>query len=78
MLQLALTVSIYLLIVIPAGVYLYHIAAGKHTFADPVFDRVDGAIYKISGVDPGEGDELETVCPGSAGDERRDGVHRAI
>ena len=23
-----------------------------------------------------EGDELETVCPGSAGDERRDGVHR--
>ena len=49
MLQLALTVSIYLLIVIPAGVYLYHIAAGKHTFADPVFDRVDGAIYKISG-----------------------------
>lgn len=52
MLQLALTVSIYLLIVIPAGVYLYHIAAGKHTFADPVFDRVDGAIYKISGVDP--------------------------
>ena len=55
MLQLALTVSIYLLIVIPAGVYLYHIAAGKHTFADPVFDRVDGAIYKISGVDPGKG-----------------------
>ena len=53
MLQLALTVSIYLLFVIPAGVYLYHIAAGKHTFADPVFARVDGAIYKISGVDPG-------------------------
>ncbi len=40
MLQLALTVSIYLLIVIPAGVYLYHIAAGKHTFADPVFDSI--------------------------------------
>ena len=57
MLQLALTVSIYLLIVIPAGVNnLYHIAAGKlHFFADPVFDRVDGAIYKISGVDPGRG-----------------------
>ena len=30
MLQLALTVSIYLLIVIPAGVYLYHIAAETH------------------------------------------------
>ena len=55
MLQLALTVSIYLLIVIPAGVYLYHIAAGKHTFADPVFDRVVGAIYQIRGADPGKG-----------------------
>ena len=52
MVQLVLTILIYLIIVIPVGRYLYHIAAGKHTFADPVFDRVDGAIYKISGVDP--------------------------
>ncbi len=36
MLQLALTMSIYLIIVIPVGIYVYHIAAGKHTFADPV------------------------------------------
>lgn len=35
MLQLALTVSIYLLIVIPAGVYLYHIAAGETHFCRP-------------------------------------------
>lgn len=55
MLQLALTVSIYLLIVIPAGVYLYHIAAGKHTFADPVFDRVDGATIKSAEWTPGRG-----------------------
>ena len=52
MVQLVLTILIYLIIVIPVGRYLYHIAARKHTFADPVFDRVDGAIYKISGVDP--------------------------
>ena len=52
MLQLVLTLIIYLILVIPAGRYLYHIAAGKHTFADPVFDRVDGAIYKIGGIDP--------------------------
>ena len=52
MLQLVLTLVIYLILVIPAGRYLYHIAAGKHTFADPVFDRVDGAIYKIGGIDP--------------------------
>lgn len=52
MVQLVLTILIYLIIVIPVGRYLYHIAAGKHTFADPVFDRVDGVIYKIGGVYP--------------------------
>ena len=55
MLQLVLTLIIYLILVIPVGRYLYHIAAGKHTFADPVFDRVDGAIYKLSGVNPHKG-----------------------
>ena len=55
MLQIALTILIYLILVIPAGVYVYHIAAGKHTFADPVFNRVDGAIYKVCGVNPQNG-----------------------
>ena len=55
MLQLVLTLILYLILVIPVGRYLYHIAAGKHTFADPVFDRVDGAIYKLGGVDPHRG-----------------------
>ena len=55
MLQLVLTLIIYLILVIPVGRYLYHIAAGKHTFADPVFDRVDGVIYKLGGVDPHKG-----------------------
>ena len=55
MLQLALTLIIYLILVIPVGEYLYHIAAGKQTFADPVLDRVDGAIYKLGGVDPHKG-----------------------
>lgn len=55
MLQLALTLIVYLVLVIPVGRYLYHIAAGKRTFADPVFDRVDGVIYKLGGVDPRRG-----------------------
>ena len=55
MLQLVLTLIIYLILVIPVGRYLYHIAAGKHTFADLVFDRVDGVIYKLSGIDPHKG-----------------------
>ena len=55
MLQLILTIIIYLIMVVPVGIYVYHIAARKHTFADPVFDRVDGAIYKISGIHPEKG-----------------------
>ena len=55
MVQLILTILIYLIMVIPVGIYVYHIAAGKHTFADPVFDRVDGVIYKISGIRPQRG-----------------------
>ena len=55
MLQIILTILIYLILVIPVGIYVYHIAAGKHTFADPVFDRVDGVIYKLGGVNPKNG-----------------------
>ena len=55
MLQLVLTILIYVIMVIPVGIYLYHIAAGKHTFADPVFNRVDGVIYKISGINSQNG-----------------------
>ena len=55
MLQLVLTCVLYLILVIPVGRYVYHIAAGKHTVADPVFDRVDGIIYKLGGVRPEKG-----------------------
>lgn len=55
MVQLVLTLIMYLILVIPVGRYLYHIAAGKRTFADSVMDRVDGAIYKLAGVDPRKG-----------------------
>ncbi|MBC8609865.1 potassium-transporting ATPase subunit KdpA [Massilimaliae timonensis] len=55
MLQIIVTIILYLIMVIPVGIYVYHIAAGKHTFADPVFDRVDGVIYKISGIKPQNG-----------------------
>lgn len=55
MIQLVLTLILYLILVIPVGRYLYHIAAGMHTFADPVLDRVDGVIYKLGGVDPQKG-----------------------
>ena len=50
MLQIILTLLIYMVMVIPVGDYVYRIAAGKPTFADPLFNRVDGLVYKVCGV----------------------------
>ena len=33
------------------GTYMYHIAAGKKTFADPFFDKVDNGIYRLCRID---------------------------
>ncbi len=52
MLQIILTVLLYLVILVPVGNYMYKISAGKHTLADGFFDKVDGVIYKIGGVNP--------------------------
>ena len=62
MLELLLTIIIYLIIVIPVGTYVYHIAAGKHTFADRVFDPIDKGIYKICGVNPHKGMNWKTYA----------------
>lgn len=51
MLQVALTLALFVITIFPLGTYIYHIATNKKTFADPVFDRVDNAIYKVCGVD---------------------------
>ena len=51
MLQIALTLAIFVLAVIPMGKYMYHIAAKKKTFGDPFFDMLDNGIYKICRID---------------------------
>ena len=51
MLQIILTLAIFLLLVVPVGTYMYHITAKQKTFADPVFDKVDHLIYKVCGID---------------------------
>ncbi|MEG2000592.1 MAG: potassium-transporting ATPase subunit KdpA, partial [Evtepia sp.] len=50
MLQIMLTLVLFVVLVLPMGTYLYHIASGQHTFADPVFDRIDGGIYRLCGI----------------------------
>lgn len=50
MLQVLITLAIYMVIVIPVGTYMYHIATNKKTFADPVFNPIDNGIYKLCGI----------------------------
>ena len=47
MFQILITLLIYMVLVIPIGIYLYHVATKQRTFSDPVFDRIDGMIYRI-------------------------------
>ncbi|EPC6337842.1 TPA: potassium-transporting ATPase subunit KdpA [Enterococcus faecium] len=54
MLQIILILAIFIALIIPTGKYLYHIAVCQHTFADPVFNRVDNAVYRVCGIDKKE------------------------
>ncbi len=54
MLQILLFLAVFIAIIFPMGKYLYHIAVNKRTFADPVFDRVDNAVYRVCGIDKKE------------------------
>lgn len=51
MLQIVLTLAIFVILVIPMGTYMYHIATKQKTFADPVFNRVDNVLYKVCRID---------------------------
>ena len=55
MFQIAVTLIIYMFIVIPMGIYLYQIATYNKTFADSILNPMDNAIYRISGVNPKAG-----------------------
>ncbi|MEG1571125.1 MAG: potassium-transporting ATPase subunit KdpA [Clostridia bacterium] len=54
MLQIILTLGIFVVLVIPMGKYMYHIAMAQHTFADPVMNRVDQLIYRVCGIQKDE------------------------
>ncbi len=51
MLEIALFLAVFVVVIFPAGKYLYHIATNQKTFCDPFFDRFDGIIYRICGID---------------------------
>jgi potassium-transporting ATPase potassium-binding subunit len=49
-LQIVVVLVIALLLMIPMGTYLYKVISGKKSFVDPVMDRVDGFIFKVTGI----------------------------
>ena len=49
-LQIVISLVLLFALAVPLGTWLYKIISLKHCFADPVFDRVDGFIYKITGI----------------------------
>lgn len=51
MLQIICTLLVFLVIIFPIGNYVYHISTHKKTFADPVFNRVDNAIFRLFKID---------------------------
>lgn len=51
MVQIVIVLAIFMILVIPMGKYLYHIATNQKTFGDRLFDKVDNFIYKVCSID---------------------------
>ena len=49
--QIVCTLALFLILVIPIGKYMYHVATGQKTFVDRIFDPIDRFIYRICGID---------------------------
>ena len=59
--QIIIPLIIFVLIVIPLGRYVYNVLSGEKSFVDPLFNKVDNLIYKITGINKRRND-LETIC----------------
>lgn len=53
--QVLVTLAVLLILAIPVGKYIYKIISGEKCFIDPVMDRIDNCIYKITGIDKEDG-----------------------
>ena len=50
--EIALTLTLSVLIAWPLGIYLSRVWNGERTWLDPVLKPTEGFFYKASGVDP--------------------------
>ena len=49
-LQIVITLALLFALAVPLGTWLFKIISGEKSFADPVFDRIDNFVFKITGV----------------------------
>jgi potassium-transporting ATPase potassium-binding subunit len=49
-LQMAVVLALLVLLAVPVGRYMAAVFTGGRTWLDPVFDRIDNAIYRLSGI----------------------------
>lgn len=49
--QILITLGLALVLVIPAGNYIYRVISGGPAWTDPFFDRIDNYLYKLSGIE---------------------------
>ncbi len=59
--QILITLALLAALVIPTGKYIYKVITGEKSVFDPFFDRVDGLIYKLTGVKRSEMDWKQYV-----------------
>lgn len=52
--QIIITLIIFVLLVIPMGKYLYKVISKEKCFVDPVFDKIDNLIFKCCSIDSEE------------------------
>ncbi len=48
--QIIITLALLAALVIPTGKYIYKVITQEKSFIDPVFDKIDGFIFKLTGV----------------------------
>lgn len=48
--QIVLILILFTLLIVPVGTYLYKVINGDKSFIDPVFDKIDSFIFKLTGI----------------------------
>ncbi len=59
--QIIITLALLAALVIPTGKYIHKVITGEKSFIDPIFNKIDGLIYKLTGVKRSEMDWKQYV-----------------